>query len=595
MGQLLAPLERFRSAGGARIDLPGPAAHYSPRMAGLEGFARPLWALAAAAKGGAEMDYEPWLRGLAAGCNPDHPEFWGVSEGPNQRTVEAAAIGFAIGVAPQVFWDPLPSAAKKNLAWWLNVCGRAKIFDSNWHFFPVLINLGLRRVGAAPTGETVESHLAAIDNRFTGAGWYRDFADHFDYYNGFAFHFYGLAYSILMAEEDPAGAAKFRERAALFAQDYQYWFGADGAAVPFGRSLIYRFAHAAFWGMLAAANVEAMPWPRIKALFLRNLNWWFARPILDASGVLTLGYAYPSLFVSEEYNSPASPYWALKSMIGLAAGPTHPFWQAEPEDPRDLPDGVRANFVTGVVLSRSAGQVTLLNAGQKSKPLRQGSAKYGKFAYSSVFGFSTESSSGTLEQLAPDNTLVLWRQDRGFKTREAAEVFFVGTDWIWSRWEPWTDTVVETWLLARGAYHLRAHLITCPEPFTSIEGGFAIPIPDDVDVVEPAEGEFAKGIARITLKDSESGVADLKSQRMGHLLTPSPNTNVHHLRTVLPILHARHNAGTAFLTARVWAQSPTGPGMADNTADIGNTMDLPADAAALDEIVRQSRDGKQPS
>ena len=41
--------------------------------------------------------------------------------------------------------------------------------------------------------------------------------------------------------------ARFRERARIFAGDFICWFDADGAALPYGRSLSYRFGEAAFW------------------------------------------------------------------------------------------------------------------------------------------------------------------------------------------------------------------------------------------------------------------------------------------------------------------------------------------------------------
>ncbi len=580
MRRLLAPLERFRSAGKAKIDLPGPAAHYSPHLSGLEGFARPLWALAAAAKGGvAGIDREPWLEGLAAGSDPRHPEFWGRTKGPNQRTVEGAAIAFAIAMSPQIFFDPLPSSAKANLVHWLDTCRKAEVLNNNWQFFPVLIELGLRRAGAPAQKEAMARHLAAVDARYAGSGWYRDGLDRFDHYNGFAFHFYGLVCALLMVDDDPARAAEFRTRAAQFAEAYQYWFGADGGAVPMGRSLTYRFAQAAFWGMLAAADLEALPWPRIKGLFLRNLDWWFARPILDSSGVLTVGYAYPTLFASDEYNSPASPYWAMKAMIALAASPMHPFWRTQAEDASDLPDGVRAEPVAGLVSSRSGGHAVILSGGQKLGDLRQAAAKYGKLAYSSVFGFSTQSDCRTLQQMAPDSALVLWRKDRGLKTREAPEAVETGADWVYSRWRPWADTTVETWLRVCGPYHLRAHSVDCPDSFESIEAGFAIPIPEHVDLLRPEDGEFAAGVARIASQRNESAVVDLERQRMGRLVTPLPNTNVHHPRTVVPVLRGSHGAGTVRLTPRVWAHCGIGPATA--------TMDLNADRAALEEIMRR--------
>ena len=51
-----------------------------------------------------------------------------------------------------------------------------------------------------------------------------------------------------MQDEDPEWAQRFKERATLFAQDFVYYFDEDGEALPYGRSLTYRFAQGRFLG-----------------------------------------------------------------------------------------------------------------------------------------------------------------------------------------------------------------------------------------------------------------------------------------------------------------------------------------------------------
>src|SRR5439155_2374868 len=121
----------------------------------------------------------------------------------------------------------------------------------------------------------------------------------------------------------------FVERSRIFAHDFAHWFSEDGSALPFGRSLTYRFAQGAFWGALAFADVEALPWAVVKGLYLRHLRWWMRQPIFSETGLLTIGYTYPNLLMAESYNSPGSPYWALKIFLPLALPEEHPFWRAE--------------------------------------------------------------------------------------------------------------------------------------------------------------------------------------------------------------------------------------------------------------------------
>ena len=42
----------------------------------------------------------------------------------------------------------------------------------------------------------------------------------------------------------------YKRQAQLFAQQFVYWFDANGAALPFGRSLTYRFAPVSYTHLL---------------------------------------------------------------------------------------------------------------------------------------------------------------------------------------------------------------------------------------------------------------------------------------------------------------------------------------------------------
>src|SRR6185436_9763884 len=105
----------------------------------------------------------------------------------------------------------------------------------------------------------------------------------------FAMHFYGLLYAAHASDER---AATFRRRADLFARDFIAWFSPDGSAIPYGRSLTYRFAQAAFWAALPVAGADAS-WVAIaRGVLLRHLRWWMRRPIAATGGALTVGYGY---------------------------------------------------------------------------------------------------------------------------------------------------------------------------------------------------------------------------------------------------------------------------------------------------------------
>ena len=222
---------------------------------------------------------------------------------------------------------------REQLATWLQRINEVRLVQSNWLFFRVIVNLGLARCGLKWSPERVDDDLNRIDKSYLGDGWYSDGADvppyrdgrRGDYYNPMAFHFYALVYTRLAPDHDPVRTARYTERARLFARDFIHWFSGNGAALPFGRSLTYRFAQGAFWGALAFAGVEAQPWPVIKGIYLRHLRWWMQQPIFSETGLLTIGYTYPNLLMAESYNSAGSPYWAMKAFLPLALPETHPF------------------------------------------------------------------------------------------------------------------------------------------------------------------------------------------------------------------------------------------------------------------------------
>lgn len=117
---LLDALAPHTSPGGALIKLGHTATHYDETAAQLEGFSRPIWGLASLLGGGGSYEgAERWVRGFASGTDPVGTEFWGDMRDKDQRMVECSAIGFAISVAKEKLWDPLPAESKKNFENWL--------------------------------------------------------------------------------------------------------------------------------------------------------------------------------------------------------------------------------------------------------------------------------------------------------------------------------------------------------------------------------------------------------------------------------------------------------------------------------------------
>lgn len=552
---LFNPLLPAFSPGKARVQLDSSGSTWDRAACDLEGFARPLFGLVPLAAGGASFEHwDIYREGLKNGTDPAHPEYWGPVTDMDQRHVEATALGYALLVVPQHVWAPLDEIAKKNLADWLIQSRNTKHANNNHKFFRVVVDLGLERVGVAIDHDGTEQYLQDLEEMYVDEGWFRDSGDvedcrRLDWYNPFAWHYYGLLYAV-HRPEDQARCDRFRERARLFAQHMIHWYADSGANVPYGRSLVYRHATAAFWGALAVANEEVLPWGVIKGLYLRNLRWWASQPIcrLD-DNLLTLGYAYPNQLLAERYSSTGSPWWSMKAFAPLALGADHPFWAAE-ELPMPTRPQIYADPIAGMLFTHQKSHTVMLVSGPGTTQIMRGvPEKYFKFAYSSRYGFSVESDSLAFSQAAFDSMIGFSDDGKHYRVRENIETAFLAGDVLFSSWRPWGDITVESWIIPRGAWHLRVHRITSPRFIQAIEGGFAAPRTDFDADEKVVIGSAAYTISKL---GDFSGILDGSSQtRAARVNAPHGNTSLMFTRTLVPQLlgNVEANVPTVFASA----------------------------------------------
>lgn len=245
---LLRALQKYQSPGGARIRLPvATGAHFDDVAAQLEGFARPLWAVAvfaeAARHDGVDdrLDglIQPFVEGLANGTDPEHVEYWGLYDGTDQRMVEKEIVSFALLAAPGVFYDEQTPEAKANIVRWLRAINDHPTAENNWIWFRVMTNMALIRTCGVPKEELwprVEKDLQHLDSFFLDDAWSSDGAwserRQADYYSGsFAIQFSQLLYVKFAADIDPERCEMFRERARKFAQQFVLYFDRNGKSL----------------------------------------------------------------------------------------------------------------------------------------------------------------------------------------------------------------------------------------------------------------------------------------------------------------------------------------------------------------------------
>jgi hypothetical protein len=552
LASLIEPLRPCFSRGCGRVSIDAGGAEHARVAIELEGFARPLWGLAAAAAGGVDQPswWSLYRTGLASGVDPDHPDYWGEVGPLDQRLVELAAVGFALCVASDELCSLEDGLTRRRLVTYLTTAGRLPHRSNNWKFFPVLIDLGLRAIGECPDSGPVHACLDEIESFFIADGWYRDGdTRQIDHYVGFAFHFYGLLYARL-GIGDRGRRERFRQRAVAFAAQFAHWFADDGAALPFGRSLTYRFAAGGFWGACAFADVEALPWPVMKGLYLRHLRWWAQWPITRRDGLLSVGYGYPNALMAENYNSVCSPYWAFKAFLPLALAESHPFWAAEECSVPDRSDRCVCLPVPGMVIAHEARQTTALCGGQSNLKIRFGAEKYAKFAYSTRYAFSIEHALRAFEAGTFDSMIAFADEHGNWRMRERCELAAICEETIVTRWRPWTDVVVETWLRWERPWHVRVHRIRTPRPLRTIEGGFSLCPADDT----AASAESALARAWCSSSQDFSGIVDMSAvPRRGRIRRVGPNTNLLHPRNTVPQLRGSIPLGETWLIAAVIA------------------------------------------
>ena len=551
MHKILQPLLPLYSPGGALLQLGDTGVTYPRRTIGMEGFSRPLWALAPYWLGGGQPApfAEVYRRGLAAGADPDGPEYWGSPGDYDQLFVEMAAIACAILEVPAVVWEPLAENEKQDLARWLNTINTHELPHCNWLFFRVLVDLALDSVGMPCDLPQMERDLDEIDSWYVGDGWYTDGTPSIkpqrDYYIPWALQYYGVLYSVFAAKRSPARAERFRRRALEFGRQFAFWFDENGAALPYGRSLGYRFGQCAFYSACVFAGLEPLPLPVMKGIIVRNLQWWMEKPIFDRDGVLTIGYTYPQLYMSERYNAPGSPYWGMKSFVVLALPADHPFWSAEAAPLPRMPELYAMQSADLLFQRLPDGQVNAYAPAEvEQNEHGQFAEKYAKFVYNTRFGFSASRSYVQLEQAAPDSMLAFVIDGYTFVRRHSERFQLLG-DRLLSQWSPFAGITVTTELIPQGRGHIRRHTVQSNVACTAYDCGFAVPKFCDgfAAAAEGASAEACNAAQRCVVAGQGGGA--------GVIVDAWPNTSLYAANTVIPAVRYDIPAGACELTTRV--------------------------------------------
>ncbi len=531
---VLNPLKPFYSESGARIHVGVTSTHYENDTIPMEAFARPLWGLVPFwTGGGSDPEFEELYRkGLEAGPDPTHPDYWHTCRDYDQKFCEMAAIAFGMLFCPEKVWEPLSERGKDNLVEWLWEINRNECCACNWQFFSIMTNVALYKAGRPYDKKRLQEGLDCIDAYYDAGGWYNDGnGGDKDYYNPFVMVTYGMVYARFMEKEDPERCRRYIERALAFGKDYIYWFSEDGSAFAYGRSMTYRFAQAAYFSVCALCGVEVFPLPVLKGILARHLAHWLNLPIWDNADILSIGYAYPNLQMSESYNAPGSPYWAMKAFMFLGLPEDHPFWAAECAP---LPKLDERKYLehAGMVIQRGKENVVALVPGRLVADGHSHTVeKYSKFAYSSKFGFSIMRSNVTLAECAPDSMLAFEAYGYFFVKDVIDPDFTVSDERLIFSWSPIKGIHVKTTIEPTQTGHIRTHEITSDVECKAYDCGFAVST-DDRKPYSRTENEDTSCVEN---KDGYCSVRAVEGDGAGQVLIPDPNTNLMASKTSIPM------------------------------------------------------------
>lgn len=542
----IRPLRKWYSEGGARLKVGDTSAHYGENSIQMEGYARVLWGLGPLFAGDnrqlpqeAKEEIAMWQeltrKGLVNGTDPGHEEYWKEVGDYDQKMVEMAAVANAILLAPQVYWEPLDESQKQNVFRWLDGINSHQVHANNWRFFRVLVNVLFQKLGLPCNGDCMRDDLGVVEHCYEGDGWYFDgHPGQKDYYIPFAMHYYGLIYAKQMQDREPEYCRELKKRAGEFYRDFVYWFDRDGREVPYGRSLTYRFAHSAVFAAMAYAGVEA-PMGQLRALVLGNIRYWGEQPIFDRGGILTIGYQYPNLIMSERYNAPGSPYWSFKTFLALSIPGEHPFWSSREEKPEFEPRKClrHPNMIS---VHEDSGHTLLYPTGQRSPNFGCTDAKYQKFVYSNRFGFSVPRGIG-LEDGAFDNTLAGSLAGEDFwRMRREAERFEVTEEYTRTLYELLPGVKVESLIIPLKRGHVRVHFVRTERRVELADGGFAIPLEKEGRHMDPSMVEITRKGCRCRFPWGNAGAVCLAGEGRARQVIPFPNTSLMYGITLIPTI-----------------------------------------------------------
>jgi hypothetical protein len=445
---------------------------------------------------------------IVNGTDPENPDYWlpSPADTQNQRQVEASIVAWTVYLLRDALLPQMASSERQRIDEWLRSCTQREVRGNNWAWFTA-INHAARMALKDKFDEfsfdqrSMFEDLTALDAMHTGQGWYNDAkpGQAYDYYNSWVFASHFLYWNAMVGSRFPEWSERFGDRLKQYLQTAPLFFGANGAHILYGRSLIYR------WGVLTPLVLAYAQnlWPHSPGL-LQRIVWsnldYHERLDAIAPGDGKLRETFSSAGtrdIRETYIDGGHPYWGMQAFAMFLTPRSDAFWTGSGEPlPVEQADFSRPLEAPGLVLvgRKDSGHVKLLQ-GRSSKTDLHYRDKYNKFSYSSHFPFCIVQR----PDVCPwDNAIVLRdrRRRRSAGRGELLESRLIpgGIEIAYAITYGGLKVSVRTTVLSDGEFEGRLHRVIAPA---------------DVDrEMELAEGASALGVDN--LDDGEHNATDLQ-------------------------------------------------------------------------------------
>lgn len=535
---LLKPFVNLYDEAESSIIIPNEIeVSYDTRTMRLESFSRSLlgWSMLPGHEDIKRVIFTMIKNGINSKCN----KYWGEIYDNDQKIVEIFPILLYCIENRNLFESLFDEQSRNNLQEWCLQINKVQVPINNWQFFIVLVNTFLRILGLKYSKNSIEHAFENIEKMYIGDGWYSDGNSlQRDYYIPFALHYYSLLYAKYCPEDKRS--ITFIKRSTIFSKSFMLFFSNSGNAIPFGRSLTYKFAQVAFWSIYSNFIEDKEVLSVIKGIIERNIKWWMSQKIFDSNGFLNIGYCYTNQFMSEFYNAKGSSYWCLKSFIFLLNSSDYFFKidSSKLENKNNTRRYIPAIFST--IMFHQGHSYMFMNGQKCNNEFGNTEAKYEKFLYTTHCAPCVCRSVSGIENLACDNSLII-KIGQSFIIRKNSHILENNEHVMVSEWKPFNDVSIITYIFPNVPYHYRIHVVNTKISFKLYDFGTAVCKNNSLIKSTKDNKAFCYNTNQI------SGIYTLFDNGFSSICDCSPNVNLQYPKVVIPYTCTNFEKGKHYI------------------------------------------------